>query len=131
MKKTKATLEECKVIQVRKMRTREIKGKKENMENHIRWRTKIEERMMRWMRTGKVSEEKEIENKVRIRTMNKRIRYKWREKKSREKNKCDEGRSNVTRIMIKQAVNGRNKRVMCKRRISVNIKSLINRNRDR
>lgn len=86
MKETKATLEECKEEEVRQRRTREIKEKEENMRNHIDG-TKMDERMTRWMRTGKVSEEKENENKVRIRTINKRIRYKWREKKSEEKNK--------------------------------------------
>jgi hypothetical protein len=64
------------------------------------------EKMARWMRTRKVSEEKENGNKARIRTMNKRRRYQWEKNKSQKKKKWDEGRrSNVIRIMIKQTEN--------------------------
>lgn len=80
--------------------------------------------MARWMRTRKVSEENENEKKARIRTINKRRRHKWEEKKKQEKRKWDEWRrSNVTRIKIKQTVNWRNKRVRRKRGIFININS--------
>jgi hypothetical protein len=42
IKETKTTLEECKEEKIWQRRTREIIEKEENMENHIRWRTKKE-----------------------------------------------------------------------------------------